>query len=126
MSDTPQTVVPLGLNFTNSAAKKAGLLIAEEENSELKLRVFVTGGGCSGFTYVFDFDNSPGEFDEVFESLGIKVICDKKSLLYIDGTEVDFKTTLLERGFVFVNDGAVSSCGCGTSFMPKDEPEFEL
>ena len=49
MSDTPQTVVPLGLNFTNSAAKKAGLLIAEEENSELKLRVFVTGGGCSGF-----------------------------------------------------------------------------
>ncbi|MDC3359080.1 iron-sulfur cluster insertion protein ErpA [Pseudomonadales bacterium] len=110
MSDTPQTVVPLGLNFTNSAAKKAGLLIAEEENSELKLRVFVTGGGCSGFEYGFEED------DTLIESDGATLIVDALSFQYLVGAEVDFKEDLSGARFVVTNPNASTTCGCGNSF----------
>ena len=116
MSDTPQTVVPLGLNFTNSAAKKAGLLIAEEENSELKLRVFVTGGGCSGFEYGFTFDEDVEEDDTLIESDGATLIVDALSFHYLVGAEVDFKEDLSGARFVVTNPNASTTCGCGNSF----------
>lgn len=80
------------------------------------LRVAVTGGGCSGFTYQLGFDNEVGQFDEVDEQHGIRIIVDKKSALYLTGTEVDFHDGLDNRGFVFNNPNAKRSCGCGSSF----------
>jgi iron-sulfur cluster assembly protein len=82
------------------------------------LRVGVTGGGCSGFSYKLEFDDNIDEQrDTVKEILGIKVLVDKKSLLYLEGIEIDFYSGLEKRGFVFNNPNAVKSCGCGSSFQ---------
>jgi len=80
------------------------------------LRVGIKGGGCSGFSYTLDVAERPDETDEVFETHGLRVICDPKSLLYLDGTEIDYSDDLLKGGFVFNNPNAKRSCGCGTSF----------
>ena len=82
-----------------------------------KLRVGVRGGGCSGFSYTLDLTGEvPGESDEELDSHGIKILVDNKSLLYLSGTEIDFRDEMMGRGFVFKNPNATSTCGCGSSF----------
>jgi len=83
---------------------------------ETALRVSIKGGGCSGFTYNLGVANEPAKDDEVFLSHGIRVVCDRKSYLYLNGTEVDFNDDLINRGFVFNNPNAKGQCGCGMSF----------
>ena len=80
------------------------------------LHVGIKGGGCSGFSYTLGVSDKPDEMDEVFECHGLRVVCDPKSLLYLDGTEIDYSDDLLNGGFVFNNPNAKRSCGCGTSF----------
>ncbi|OGH00227.1 MAG: hypothetical protein A2600_07060 [Candidatus Lambdaproteobacteria bacterium RIFOXYD1_FULL_56_27] len=108
------------ITLTENAVKEIRRIIEENKLPETTgLRLGIKGGGCAGFTYVFDFDQKAGEFDQVFESLGVKVFVDRKSLIYIDGTQVDFSTSLMDRGFKFLNPKAEAACGCGTSFTPK-------
>lgn len=99
------------MNQQVEAAKKNG-----EEAKPLSLRVGVKGGGCSGFSYTLDMTETRNETDEAWEQHGVTVICDSKSMLYLDGTTVDFKDEMMGRGFVFSNPNATSSCGCGSSF----------
>jgi len=84
---------------------------------DTKIRVGVKGGGCSGFTYTVDFDSNKGKFDLEFESHGLSVLVDKKSHLYIKGTEIDWSNDLNDRGLKFDNPSAKGTCGCRTSFM---------
>src|SRR5262249_14719902 len=85
--------------------------------AQTRLRVGVKGGGCSGFSYMLDLTEEPvGEMDEEFETQGIKVLCDAKSMLYLTGVEIDFKDEVMGRGFVFKNPNATHTCGCGHSF----------
>ena len=89
----------------------------ELDNEQTYLRVGVKGGGCSGFSYILDLTSNIKDNDEtVSEQNGITVICDPKSLLYIDGTTIDFRDEIMGRGFVFNNPNATASCGCGSSF----------
>jgi iron-sulfur cluster assembly protein len=93
--------------------------ICEQQNLDLEstyLRVGVKGGGCSGFSYILDLTEQAGEQDETFEVDGVRVVCDPKSYLYLNGTEIDFKDEVMGRGFVFKNPNATSTCGCGSSF----------
>ena len=109
------------VSLTESAAKEVKRIITENSlPGDTGVRIGIKGGGCAGFTYVFDFDSEPGKFDVTFKSQDLRVIVDRKSLLYIDGTIIDFKTSLSERGFSFDNPRANAACGCGTSFMPKE------
>ena len=111
------TEMPAPLNFTDSAAYKVKVLIDEEGNPDLKLRVFVTGGGCSGFQYRMGFDkNFNDQNDQMFEFDGLKVFIDKQSLLYMEGAEVDYIEGLHGAGFKFNNPNVSGSCGCGNSF----------
>ena len=80
------------------------------------LRVGVKGGGCSGFSYTLGFDDKVNETDQVHEEAGVKVVCDPKSFLYLNGTQIDFEESLMGRGFKFGNPNASNSCGCGESF----------
>ena len=109
---------PGGIAITERAAKEVGRVI--EDNSmpaETWVRIGAKGGGCSGMTYVLDFDQKgPTEFDLTFEEHGVKVIIDKKSSFFMAGTILDFNDGLLNRGFVFQNPAATGTCGCGTSF----------
>jgi iron-sulfur cluster assembly protein len=107
-----------GVFLTETAAKEIQKIIQDQEldAEKVRLRVGVKGGGCSGFSYVLDLTESQKETDEVFEQHGIKIICDPKSLLYLNGTHVDFRDELMGRGFVFQNPNATSTCGCGSSF----------
>jgi iron-sulfur cluster assembly protein len=107
-----------GVIITESAAREVRNIIQQQEleADKIRLRVGVKGGGCSGFSYLLDLTESQKETDECFEQHGIKVICDPKSLLYLNGTVVDFKDEIMGRGFVFQNPNATSSCGCGSSF----------
>jgi iron-sulfur cluster assembly protein len=114
---TPVEVSPIRLS--DSAIKEIKSIITEQGLPEEKtwLRVGVKGGGCSGFSYVLDLvEDAPGETDEEFLSGGVKVVVDSKSLLYLEGVEIDFKDEVMGRGFVFKNPNATSSCGCGHSF----------
>ncbi len=87
-----------------------------EEPKAMYLRIGVMGGGCSGFRYSLDLTETKQDDDEAWEQHGVEVICDPKSLLYLEGTQVDFKDEVMGRGFVFTNPNATSSCGCGSSF----------
>ena len=104
--------------LTETAAREIGTIIAQQDlNKEaIRLRVGVKGGGCSGFSYVLDLTENQKESDETFEQHGIRVVVDPKSLLYLNGTTIDFKDEIMGRGFVFQNPNANSSCGCGSSF----------
>ena len=107
------------INLSESAAKEIKDIIKQQSlpEAETKLRVGVKGGGCSGFSYMLDLTEEPaGETDEVLESNGVKILCDMKSYLYLNGVEIDFKDEVMGRGFVFKNPNATSSCGCGSSF----------
>ncbi|ARO87161.1 iron-sulfur cluster insertion protein ErpA [Nitrosospira lacus] len=104
------------LIFTDNAASKVRELIEEEGNSDLKLRVFVAGGGCSGFKYGFTFDEVIGEDDTVMEKNGVKLLVDPMSFQYLAGAEIDYQENAEGAQFVIKNPGAASTCGCGSSF----------
>lgn len=104
------------LIFTDSAASKVKELIDEEGTPGLKLRVFVTGGGCSGFQYGFTFDENVNEDDTTIEKGGVTLLIDSMSFQYLVGAEIDYKEGLEGSQFVIKNPNAVSTCGCGSSF----------
>lgn len=104
------------LLFTDNAANKVKELIAEEGNPELKLRVFVSGGGCSGFQYGFTFDEVTNEDDTVMEKNGVALLIDPMSYQYLVGAEIDYTESLEGSQFVIKNPNATSTCGCGSSF----------
>jgi iron-sulfur cluster insertion protein len=104
------------LVFTDNAASKVKSLIDEEGNPDLMLRVFVTGGGCSGFQYGFTFDESKNEDDTTLEKNGVTLLIDPMSLQYMMGAEIDYTEGLEGAQFVIRNPNAVSTCGCGSSF----------
>ena len=104
------------ITLTPTALQEVKRLIEKEEKSNLGLRLGVKGGGCSGLSYVLGFDTDKGQFDQEFEHDGVKVLIDAKSLLYLDGVEVDYKDGLMDAGFAFNNPNAKRSCGCGSSF----------
>lgn len=110
------TEMPAPLLFTDSAANKVKELIAEEGNPELKLRVFVTGGGCSGFQYGFTFDEVTNEDDTAMEKNGVTLLIDPMSFQYLVGAEIDYSEGLQGSQFVIKNPNAASTCGCGSSF----------
>ncbi|WP_150430324.1 iron-sulfur cluster insertion protein ErpA [Dechloromonas sp. CZR5] len=102
--------------FTDSAAGKVKELIEEEGNPALKLRVFVTGGGCSGFQYGFTFDEEVNEDDTTMEKNGVTLLIDPMSFQYLVGAEIDYSEGLEGAQFVIRNPNATSTCGCGSSF----------
>ena len=107
---------PDPLIFTDNAAQKVADLIEEEGNPELKLRVFVQGGGCSGFQYGFTFEEQANEDDTKMLKNGVTLLIDPVSLQYLVGAEIDFKDDLQGSQFVIKNPNAVTTCGCGSSF----------
>jgi iron-sulfur cluster insertion protein len=108
--------IPAPLIFTESAAGKVKALIEEEGNPELKLRVFVQGGGCSGFQYGFTFDEAVNEDDTTMEKNGVQLLIDSMSYQYLVGAEIDYKEDLEGAQFVIKNPNATTTCGCGSSF----------
>ena len=108
--------VALPLEFTDAAAKKVKVLIADEENPNLKLRVYITGGGCSGFQYGFTFDEIANEDDTVMQKNGVSLLIDAMSYQYLVGAEIDYKEDLQGAQFVIRNPSATTTCGCGSSF----------
>ena len=107
---------PNVLVFTDAAAGKVGELIREEANPNLKLRVFVSGGGCSGFQYGFTFDEQVEEGDFSIENRGVTLLVDPMSAQYLMGAEIDYKEDLQGAQFVIRNPNAKTTCGCGSSF----------
>ncbi len=108
--------LPAPLVFTDNAANKVKELINEEGNEELKLRVFVTGGGCSGFQYGFTFDEETNEDDTAMQKNGVTLLIDPMSYQYLIGAEIDYQDNLEGSQFVIKNPNAASTCGCGSSF----------
>ncbi|PID49520.1 MAG: iron-sulfur cluster insertion protein ErpA [Proteobacteria bacterium] len=106
------------LIFTDAAAAKVKALIEEENNEALMLRVFVTGGGCSGFQYGFTFDENETEGDTLVEKNGVKLLIDPMSFQYMVGAEIDYTEGLEGAQFVIRNPNATTTCGCGSSFSP--------
>ncbi len=108
----------MGINLTETAAREIKTIIKQQEldAENVRLRVGVKGGGCSGFSYLLDLTEQKRDTDEAFDQHEITVICDPKSYLYLNGTTIDFKDEVMGRGFVFNNPNATSSCGCGSSF----------
>jgi len=104
------------LLFTENAAFKVKQLIDEEGNNNLKLRVFVSGGGCSGFQYGFTFDETINEDDTIMEKNGVKLLVDPMSFQYLIGAEIDYQENIKGAQFVIKNPAASSTCGCGSSF----------
>ncbi len=108
--------IPAPIVFTDAAAGKVAELVAEEGNPDLKLRVFVQGGGCSGFQYGFTFDEIANEDDTRMEKNGVTLLIDAMSLQYLVGAEIDYKDDLEGAQFVIRNPNAQTTCGCGSSF----------
>jgi iron-sulfur cluster insertion protein len=104
------------LNFTDAAAHKVGELIEQEGNSSLKLRVYVQGGGCSGFQYGFTFDEETQEGDTQIENGGVTLLVDPMSVQYLMGAEIDYREDLTGAQFIIRNPNATTTCGCGSSF----------
>ena len=113
MSDMPSPV-----NFTDAAAKKVSDLIAEEGDDQLKLRVFITGGGCSGFQYGFTFEEDVNEDDTQVMNGGVTLLIDPTSYQYLVGAEIDYTDSVEGSQFVIRNPNATTTCGCGSSFSP--------
>ena len=107
---------PMPLIFTDSAVAKVADLIAEEGNPDLKLRVFVQGGGCSGFQYGFTFDETVNEDDTQVSKGNVTLLIDSMSLQYLVGAEIDYKEDINGSQFVIKNPNATTTCGCGSSF----------
>jgi iron-sulfur cluster insertion protein len=107
---------PTGIVFTDAAASKVSELIAEEDNPNLKLRVFISGGGCSGFQYGFTFDEDVEDGDSQVENQGVTLLVDPMSVQYLMGAEIDYKEDLQGAQFIIRNPNAQTTCGCGQSF----------
>ena len=107
---------PMPLIFTDSAVAKVADLIAEEGNPDLKLRVFVQGGGCSGFQYGFTFDEAVNEDDTLITKNNVTLLIDSMSFQYLVGAEIDYKEDINGSQFVIKNPNATTTCGCGSSF----------
>ncbi len=110
-SDIPSPII-----FTDAAASKVSALIKEEDNDQLKLRVFITGGGCSGFQYGFTFEEDIGEDDTQVEKNGVTLLVDPTSFQYLVGAEIDYSDGIEGAQFVIRNPNATTTCGCGSSF----------
>ncbi|MDJ0656634.1 MAG: iron-sulfur cluster insertion protein ErpA [Xanthomonadales bacterium] len=104
------------IQFSDAAARKVQQLITEEENPELKLRVYISGGGCSGFQYGFTFDEEINDGDLQISNDGVVMLVDPMSLQYLMGAEVDYVENLQGAQFVIRNPNATTTCGCGSSF----------
>jgi iron-sulfur cluster assembly protein len=105
------------ITITERAAEEVRRIIAEQKLAEgTALRVGVKGGGCSGFSYTLGFDDQINEMDQISQVDDVQVVCDPKSFLYLNGTQIDFEDNLMGRGFKFGNPNASNSCGCGESF----------
>ena len=111
-----ETFNPTSINLSARAVQKVRDLVSEEENDELKLRVFITGGGCSGFQYGFTFDELLADDDTVIEKEGVTVLVDPMSFQYLEGSVVDYTEGLEGSRFVINNPNATATCGCGSSF----------
>ena len=111
-----ESFTPSPLQFTQGAANKVKSLVEEEGNPRLKLRVFVTGGGCSGFQYGFTFDEEQADDDTVVEREGVSLVVDPMSFQYLVGAQVDYQEGLEGSRFVITNPNASTTCGCGQSF----------
>jgi iron-sulfur cluster insertion protein len=107
---------PAPVVFTDAAAKKVHELILDEDNPALKLRVFISGGGCSGFQYGFTFDEKIEDGDSRIENQGVTLVIDPMSVQYLMGAEIDYKEDLQGAQFVIRNPNASTTCGCGSSF----------
>ena len=116
VTDTPTTEMPMPFVFTDAAADKVKQLIDEEGNPDLKLRVFVQGGGCSGFQYGFTFDEIANDDDTVMTKNGVSLLIDAMSYQYLVGAEIDYSDGLEGAQFVIKNPNATTTCGCGSSF----------
>jgi len=112
--------VPPPVLFSDSAVAKVRELITEEGNPDLQLRVYVSGGGCSGFQYGFAFEEAAGESDLIVEREGVRVLIDPVSLQYLSGAQIDFQDGLDGSRFVIRNPNAKSTCGCGSSFSTAE------
>lgn len=115
---TVETAIPSPLVFTDAAATKVKALIDDEGNPSLKLRVFVQGGGCSGFQYGFTFDENMNDDDTAVENGGVTLLIDPMSFQYMVGAEIDYTEGLEGAQFVIRNPNATTTCGCGSSFSP--------
>ena len=105
-----------GIELTESAAKKVRSALKVDKKEGYFLRMSVKGGGCSGMTYKMSFDKEEKEFDKIFESQGIKILCDLQSWMYLKGTNIEYSDDMLNGGFKIINPNAERTCGCGTSF----------
>ena len=104
------------ITATLSAVNRLKAVMSSDGKEDHFLRMSVEGGGCSGMTYKMDFENKKGEFDKIFESNGLTIVCDLKSWLYLKDVEIDYSDDLLNGGFQIKNPNAERTCGCGTSF----------
>jgi len=109
------------LTLSNSCVEKIKDLVAEENNPNLKLRVFVQGGGCSGMSYGFTFDEIQNEDDFNIDKGGVSLLVDSMSMQYLNGAEIDYKEDLMGANFSIKNPNAETSCGCGSSFSVADD-----
>ena len=110
------SVAPPPVVFTDAAAHKVGELIRDEDNPNLKLRVFISGGGCSGFQYGLTFDEAVEDGDSEVENQGVTLVVDPMSVQYLMGAEIDYKEDLSGAQFIIRNPNAQTTCGCGQSF----------
>ena len=117
-TETPTTgsTPPPPLVFTDAAASKVSELLSEEDNPDLKLRVYISGGGCSGFQYGFTFDESVEDGDSQVENQGVTLVVDPMSVQYLMGAEIDYQEDLSGAQFIIRNPNAQTTCGCGQSF----------
>jgi iron-sulfur cluster assembly protein len=108
----------MSIQLTERAAQEVKTILEQQKLSpdSTFLRLGVKGGGCSGFSYALDLTQSKTDHDEEFDAHGIKLVCDPKSYLYLNGTTLDFRDEMMGRGFVFNNPNATNTCGCGSSF----------
>jgi iron-sulfur cluster assembly protein len=104
------------IQLTHTATNEVQRLLGVENRAGWGLRVGVQGGGCSGLSYSMQFEENPTEHDRIFDNEGVKVFCDPKSYLYLNGMTLDYSTQLIGGGFNFINPNATKSCSCGTSF----------
>ncbi len=110
------------ITLTDQAITKLKELLAEQDDPTLCLRVFITKGGCDGYSYGMTFDNAPEADDEVIERGGVRVLVDKASSRLLAGSEIDYVTSVTATGFAIRNPNAISTCGCGHSFQTREDP----
>ena len=120
VTDPTTTMAPV-VSLTDRATDKLREILAKQERQDLALRVYVTPGGCSGFSYGMTFADGTEEDDTIVEQQGVRVVVDPMSAMYIKGSEIDFVDALMGGGFALRNPNAVSSCGCGQSFRTAEQ-----